>query len=48
MSQKKTFTASTREILNKVQGSQNKEETNKAEEAPRDLRQAGRPRNRRT
>lgn len=48
MSQKKTFTASTREILNKVQGSQNKEETKKREEEPQGLPQAGRPRNRRT
>ena len=45
---KKTFTASTEEILNKVQGSQNREEAKDTEDRNQDLRQMGRPRNRRT
>lgn len=45
---KKTFTASTGEILNRVQAPQVKEETQNTEDKPQDLRQMGRPRNRRT
>ena len=46
--EKKTFTASTEEILNKVQGSQNREEAKDTGDRNQDLRQMGRPRNRRT
>ena len=42
---KKTFTSSTETILNKVQGTPNKGGT---KEETQDLRQMGRPRNRRT
>lgn len=42
---KKTFTSSTETILNKVQGTPNNRGT---KEEPQDLRQMGRPRNRRT
>lgn len=45
---KKTFTSSTSTILNRVQESQNKGETKKEGGESQDLRQAGRPRNRRT
>lgn len=48
MGQKKTFTASTGEILNRVQAPQVKEGTKKGGGESQDLRQAGRPRNRRT
>lgn len=45
---KKTFTSSTETILNRVQGTPNKEGTKRTEDEPQDLRQMGRPRNRRT
>lgn len=45
---KKTFTSSTSTILNRVQESQNKGETKNGGGESQDLRQAGRPRNRRT
>lgn len=48
MGQKKSFTASTGSILTRVQEAPNKEETKGTGEEPRDIRQTGRPRNRRT
>lgn len=45
---KKTFTSSTSTILNRVQESQNKEETKKENGGSQDIRQSGRPRIRRT
>ena len=48
MGQKKSFTASTGSILTKVQEAPSKEDAKGKREETQDIRQTGRPRNRRT